>query len=416
MTSVAHLTTPSLVRQRLTQFRDAIEQLPDRIPIIPRGEEMDEEMVRLGDSILTLANRLAKRQQADEALAIITHQVVQGLYLEEILEHIYTGFRGLLPYDRIGCALLEENGTVLRARWARSEAPIVYLKQGYAANITGSSLDDLRARGRAGTPSFATRLILQEGVRSSLTCPLEAMGRPVGVLFFSSTKPFQYATMHTEMFEQLSGIISAAIEKSILYEQLSDSNAALRSARDALQLEASYDALTGIKNRRSIMQTTEELVSRGWRRPRQVALILLDIDHFKSVNDTFGHPGGDIVLAEVARRIGSAVRVGDEVGRYGGEEFLVCLDDISPEDLHRVATRILQSIRERPIMVGDQPVTVTASAGLAHRRDVSHETSHDFIQTADRHLYDAKASGRNCFVPNTLTDQGDPRDGCPTSS
>nr|WP_230981174.1 GGDEF domain-containing protein [Gemmatimonas groenlandica] len=121
------------------------------------------------------------------------------------------------------------------------------------------------------------------------------------------------------------------------------------------------------------------------------------MDHFKAVNDTLGHSAGDEVLREVARRIAAVLRAGDEVGRYGGEEFLVCLDEVSHEGLQITATRILQSIREHPIIIANQPIRVTESAGLAHSADFGRVNLERMIDQADRGLYEAREKGRDRY-------------------
>jgi transcriptional regulator with GAF, ATPase, and Fis domain len=121
-------------------------------------------------------------------------QANSGVELSEVLNRVYKSFRSLIPFDRIGLALLERNGAVLRARWGRSESTRICLKPGYAASIEGSSLrtiietgqprilNDLEDHLKAHPNSAATALMVEEGMRSSLTCPLIAMGKPIGFL------------------------------------------------------------------------------------------------------------------------------------------------------------------------------------------------------------------------------------------
>jgi signal transduction histidine kinase len=167
-----------------------------------------------------------------QALARVIERVNAGLTLEEVLNYLYDSFRPLIPYDRIGFALLEDEGRVLRAHWARTEAPKLRIYVGYAAPMTGSSLqniietrqprilNDLTAYLADHPASESTRLAVAEGIRSSLTCPLIALGRPLGFLFFSSMHPDTYAGVHVEVFQAIAGQLGLIVEKGRLYEQL----------------------------------------------------------------------------------------------------------------------------------------------------------------------------------------------------
>ena len=126
-------------------------------------------------------------------------------------------------------------------------------------------------------------------------------------------------------------------------------------------------------------------------------VILFDIDHFKSVNDTYGHPGGDRVLCEVAHRLRSGARTGDVVARYGGEEFGILLRDTTADDLAALAERIRQDVSSVPVAVDPKTViSVTVSGGTAaHFTDA---TADQVVLAADRALYAAKRSGRNRIV------------------
>ncbi|MFP5204224.1 MAG: GGDEF domain-containing protein, partial [Acidobacteriota bacterium] len=123
----------------------------------------------------------------------------------------------------------------------------------------------------------------------------------------------------------------------------------LRLAQQELEFKAAHDSLTGLLNRGAILDALKLEVARGRRANRCIAILLGDLDHFKEVNDVHGHPVGDEVLSEVARRLQRAVRDYDQVGRYGGEEFLVILSDCGPEDAMNRAEELRAAIAEAPI-------------------------------------------------------------------
>ena len=122
-------------------------------------------------------------------------------------------------------------------------------------------------------------------------------------------------------------------------------------------------------------------------------MLLLDVDHFKRVNDTFGHAGGDVVLREVAQRLRSNLRSSDIVARYGGEEFLVIMASRSPADVANVAERLRLAVGEEPVWLPSGPVRVTISIGGASGGDSI--LLDDLLASADEALYRAKAAGRN---------------------
>jgi len=191
---------------------------------------------RLGEALRDLAATLEKRFLEIGALRKVTEKINAGLLLDEILNHVFESFRPIIPYDRIGFSLLEEDGRVLRARWARSDAADIRIGRGYWAKMEGSSLqriietgqprilNDLEEYLRQNPHSASTRDIVAEGMRSSLTCPLIALGKPIGFMFFSSAQPHAYENAHVELFLQIAGQLSVIVEKGRLYQELLELN------------------------------------------------------------------------------------------------------------------------------------------------------------------------------------------------
>ncbi len=171
----------------------------------------------------------------------------------------------------------------------------------------------------------------------------------------------------------------------------------LNEAQTHLKHMAITDDLTGLRNRRYIIERLEEEYQRSKRTGDFLSLVMLDIDHFKNINDTHGHLFGDVVLRVVASRIKSILRRHDIVGRVGGEEFLVICPESSLVDTVIVAERIRKIIHEEQIGDGVKEVNVTLSAGVTeiHENDASSEK---FFSRADMALYRAKEEGRNRVV------------------
>jgi diguanylate cyclase (GGDEF)-like protein len=175
--------------------------------------------------------------------------------------------------------------------------------------------------------------------------------------------------------------------------------AALRqkTARDVLAVEAATDTLTGLLNRSQLESTADELVALAERSERPLSCLMIDLDHFKHVNDTHGHAAGDAVLVETARRFAGTVRKVDVLVRYGGEEFLVLLPDTPVIGAITIAGRLRESLEAGPVILsgeaGTIAIAVRASVGVASW--TAGMSAADLIAHADRALYRAKALGRD---------------------
>ena len=165
-------------------------------------------------------------------------------------------------------------------------------------------------------------------------------------------------------------------------------------AHDALQHQASHDHLTGLWNRRMVLQQLERELQRSVRDRSELAVILADVDHFKLINDTYGHATGDAVLQQVALRLRSVVRDHEYLARYGGEEFLFLLPRCTVMNAVSVAERARAAISAHPVMAGDHPVSVRISMGVASSADSGVDPA-VLIAAADAALYQTKAGGRD---------------------
>jgi diguanylate cyclase (GGDEF)-like protein len=168
-------------------------------------------------------------------------------------------------------------------------------------------------------------------------------------------------------------------------------------AADELRLLAITDDLTGLFNRRHFLHLIERELGRFERYGRPLSLVMLDIDHFKRVNDQFGHAAGDLVLKSIAQSCRKALRGTDTIARIGGEEFAVVTCETPLAEAAAVAERIRQYIAAAPIPYDAQQLTVTVSLGVAEVGP-QRQTIGDILEAADRALYECKMRGRNCVV------------------
>ena len=169
----------------------------------------------------------------------------------------------------------------------------------------------------------------------------------------------------------------------------------LRERNDELERVSRTDMLTGLYNRRHLEDELVRYHKTARRSRKQLGVILLDLDHFKRVNDTYGHAAGDRVLCEFTRRLSAQLRAGDIAGRWGGEEFLVILPDTDLEGTRNVADRICAATSVAPMPFEGHQITVTVSGGCA----VGPQADPDvLVSIADAQMYQAKQSGRNRIV------------------
>lgn len=225
----------------------------------------------------------------------------------------------------------------------------------------------------------------EAGLSSLLSVPIINKGKSVGVINVSRREPGCYSQEDLQLLQVISTLAAVAIEKAELFEET--------------QKAAITDGLTQLYNRRYFNQQLQIEVRRGQRYAFPVSLVILDIDHFKKVNDNFGHPAGDQILIEIARRLKGLARHSDIVARYGGEEFAVILPQTSAAGGITFAERIRKAVGERPFRLADgREIPVTVSLGAAEF-PTDAQNAEDLLNRADTALYRAKAGGRNRVCP-----------------
>jgi signal transduction histidine kinase len=246
--------------QRIQQYIEIAERLRNQdfngidVPIGP-----PDQVGQLGLALQELANALKSRYQRSRKIDRLAEDINAGLLLDDILERVYDEFRGFIPYERIGFALVEDDGQTVRAVWNKSDLPKTYLKAGYSASLEGSSLKEIIDTGRPRIindleaylenkpESKSTSLIVKEGFRSSLTCPLIINGVPVGFIFFSSQHPNIYLGEHINTFLRIAGHLSVIVEKGRLTTELMQQKDEIEERNQALsELNALKNAFLGM--------------------------------------------------------------------------------------------------------------------------------------------------------------------------
>lgn len=249
----------------------------------------------------------------------------------------------------------------------------VPLRSGPIAAVHRSGRTSVVSARAVGTePAIASALA---GAHRVVVVPLRAGERPVGVLIQEVARSGRLPAALRTSLENAGTLIGWALDQRVQLEQA--------------QRLAATDGLTKIANRRTFQQTLEREVGRASRGAGQVSLVLLDIDHFKRLNDTYGHQSGDEVLRNVAAAVACECRDFDTAARYGGEEFAVILPGCAAEEAMVIAERLRCAVSAAPAVV-----TVTASAGVATYPE--HALDPDsLVRAADQALYASKRAGRD---------------------
>jgi two-component system, cell cycle response regulator len=169
----------------------------------------------------------------------------------------------------------------------------------------------------------------------------------------------------------------------------------LLRTREALRKQATHDSLTSLRNRAAVLEALGDELERAGREAHPVSLLIADLDHFKRINDTYGHLLGDGVLREAARRMKSVTRRYDSLGRYGGEEFLVVLPGCDRSAARAQAERLRESLSAQPFLIENTSMEITCSVGVACSDASRQSDLNGLIRAADLALYAAKDGGRN---------------------
>lgn len=223
-----------------------------------------------------------------------------------------------------------------------------------------------------------------------IAVPLRAGGRVVGVLALFDRRDGNFSSLDVEAIWTFAGQASIAVDNVLLHQE-------------AERLSVT-DGMTGLSNYRAFQRQLAREVERAQRFSRPLGLLLLDLDHFKSVNDTHGHQVGDAVLIELARRVQAQVRDVDLVARYGGEELVIVLPETDSDGAGLLAQRVCDAVRAVPFDVGVQ-VAVTVSIGAAALPEHA-GTASDLLRAADEAMYAAKAAGRNTWTTAVASPAG----------
>jgi len=324
----------------------------------------------------------AARQQRDlaETLRSAMSQISQTLDPDEVLGRLLAAVARIVPSDAACLIRTDGDAFAVAAVSGQADRSAVGRQLDPAADRTlaalvGSALPAL-GRAVAGQPAPLPQVLA--GVRSWIGVPLSSQAGMVAFMLIGSAAADTYTQADVEIAGVLAGQGMVAYQNACLFDQV--------------RHLAATDALTGIYNRRRFFELASHGFTAARMHHRPLAAIMIDIDHFKQINDRYGHLVGDEVIREITRRLLGAMRESDLVGRYGGEEFSLIID--VDTDTGELAERLRTTVAATPVATECGPLAATVSVGVAHLRPDDPDLD-TLLARADAALYQAKRQGRN---------------------
>ncbi len=338
---------------------------------------------------LKIINAEHEQRILAEALRNTAAALNSAMSLEEVFDCLLENIGHVVPHDTVDILTVDRTD---QARVKRSEGYQKFLPNALseinALSLPVQTTSNLKTMRDSGQPFMIDDLSDSNWVkteatqwaRSHLGTPIPVKGKVVGFIILLSREPGFFSEEHALRLQAFADLAAVAIEKADLYEQLNEL--------------ATIDSLTGISNRRHFFNLAETELARAIRYNRPLAALMMDVDNFKLVNDSFGHGVGDEVLVEIVQRCKQELRSNDLFGRYGGEEFSFILPEASSDAALVVADRLRKLIANKPFYVHNEAFKVTVSIGVTGFK-ASIPSARALLDLADQALYMSKQSGRN---------------------
>lgn len=366
------------------------EAYAQRDEVERRLSEMNQDLqAEVEDRKRLEAEERQAREMAEKLLAA-GEEINKRLDFEELLKTILIQVGRIIPYEAANIFIIEGDQAVMREHTGYDnfgeQAPQIVgdfsfklsdfqlfldIQQSQHPVVLSDTFED---------PRWVRMEVDMSPVRSWCGLPLIVQDKVYGFLGLDHHEPGFYTDEHLEYLQIFAGQAALALENARLFAELNQM--------------ARRDPLTGISNRREFFERAQEELKRSCRYGSDVSILMIDIDHFKRVNDTYGHPVGDQVLQTIALQCQSNLRDVDLFGRYGGEEFVALLPHTGLEQAAITAERLRRLVAENPVQTDAGPVRCTISVGAAaFFRDC--EILEVFLERADQALYHAKRIGRN---------------------
>jgi diguanylate cyclase (GGDEF)-like protein/PAS domain S-box-containing protein len=367
---------------------------------------------------IAIKQDITERKRAEEALSKRTDQIAtlnrvmqtlsSTLDISKVLDMILREIQQVIPYDSASVWLCKEDQMEIIAVHGFTDPETLIGSSYHLSSEDTPNTQVIRSRmpliigdAYSAFPSFRSGVHARYEHRGWMGVPMIIGDRVLGMLAFDSKTPDYYNQEQSQFALAFAAQAAIAIENARLYtdaqrdliERIKTEEKLLKLQKD-LEEQAIRDSLTGLYNRRFLDETLSRELSRAERDKYSVSIVMVDLDHFKVFNDTYGHDVGDLMLKQLGKLLSSQVRAGDIACRFGGEEFVVVMPKASLSVARQRANDWRMKFESQILIHGGEVLTATLSAGVAVY-PMHGSTSDEVIRKADQAMYAAKAAGRN---------------------
>ncbi|MGB9521268.1 MAG: diguanylate cyclase, partial [Anaerolineales bacterium] len=406
LTTQAQLVAQGDYQQRASyppEFAQAFNLLIEQMQVMARELEVQQdELIRRNDLLICEIEERIRTEQTEREQRQLAETIVAAsralnatLDLDEVMDIMLEKVADVVPYD--SAIIMQVDGNVAYTRRAKNYHHYgKEIEQKVSqAHFNLEKTPNLRQLVTSQEPlvipdvnQFAgwDKEVTGNPVQSWVGTPVIVNGRVIALFSLDKLEPGYYKEEHAQKLKLFAGHAALAIENARLYHEV--------------RRLATIDALTGLYNRRYFFERGVQELERAQRYHHPLAIVMLDLDHFKRINDEYGHPAGDLVLATISKTFKSQLRQSDIAARFGGEEFIILLPETTLEQAEKIAQRLRQSIADLAIPYNDHPIKITASFGVSGIFDESYprpaeRVMEQIIAKSDEALYKAKQAGRN---------------------
>lgn len=366
----------------------------DNVPFIKKDEDIAqiavEQILQLVESERTFTAVERAKYEYERFFAALA-QLNRARQMDQVCQTMFDACREICQFDLAAVTLFDRETNRHTVISAAGKVPsglegLSFADNAGIASMVVKNKHFLPAAGeiREKDVMVYTKRVRLEGMESLLVIPLLWNEQAIGSFAVAAQRPRAFGPDKREMLSVIANHAAVSIANAQMYGQM--------------EKLATTDGLTGLTNHRTFQERFAEMLARAERTGVPITLLLTDVDHFKKVNDTYGHPVGDQVLIGVARVARECVRKIDLAARYGGEEFAIVLEGTSLEGGIQLADRIRKEVQEQSFASDKGPFSVTLSLGIATYPTDGADTA-SLIARADQALYEAKRSGRNRAIP-----------------
>ncbi|MFN3490956.1 MAG: diguanylate cyclase, partial [Anaerolineales bacterium] len=381
------LVLPLIAEQKklgavILTFNQSHKFSADEISICEQASALVALSLEKFQAVEDAKRRAVKSENLRKASAAISETLESDKAIARILEQL----KLVIPYDSASVQLIENNELKIVGgsgfKMLKEVLEMRFPIPGDNPNTVVIETSKPYILGDVQSQYSAFREPQNQHIHSWLGVPLSVQDKIIGLLAIDSAKPNNFTEEDANLALVFANQVAVALENARIYQET--------------QAQAIMDTLTKIYNRRGLFQLGEFEFQRARRINRPFSVMILDIDHFKRINDQYSHAIGDQILQSFAERCQKNLRTIDLFGRYGGEEFVILLPETNLQAAQVIAERLRQSIMNAPFASDAGGLRITASIGIAEAHQ--NEDLNNLVQRADAALYKAKNSGRNCVV------------------